>query len=230
MKTIIAVVVLVAALNISYAQHFNSTVSIGLGLPDGEYKLAYPKSAFGLGLSGMFQPAKGLLSFGGSLGYLYVSSNSRDFYVNNFGFQDVYRVTASSSIIRIAATIKASLLPRVMQSVIIPYATATIGANVFLSQITTERSTYYGPGTYSNVYDSKSNWALTYGPGLGIEIPVGRSRRGKIDLQCRYLFGSNTKYYTDPYVDVNGQVYFTRKESRTNMIFPEIGYGFTIGK
>ena len=59
-------------------------------------------------------------------------------------------------------------------------------------------------------------------------IPLDKRRDVMLLLKGSYLFGSNTKYLTDPYVDNNGNIYFTERESKTDMVIAEAGLRFSL--
>ncbi len=123
---------------------------------------------------------------------------------------------------------RADLVP--VDKHVLIFIDATIGTNLFFSSVDAERETFFGGTQYSGGSSSKGYWAFVFGPGLGIEIPLDKGKEVALVLKGSYLFGSNTKYLTDPYFNNNGEVYFTQKESKTNMIMAEAGVRFGLFK
>jgi hypothetical protein len=122
--------------------------------------------------------------------------------------------TISGNIATIAFKTRADLVPN--PSRIQVFVDATIGTNLFFSSVDIERETFFGNSQYSGGRSTKGRWAFIWGPGAGLEIPVGKRKEMAIAFRTAYLFGTNTRYLTDPYIDNNGTVYFTERESKTD--------------
>ena len=161
------------------------------------------------------------LSIGGELGFVVTSTDSKYFDLYYLGYYDRYRITASNNIATIAFKARADLVPD--QRTIQAFVDATIGTNLFFSSVDIERETFFGNSQYRGGRSTKGRWAFIWGPGVGIEIPLGKRKEMALAFRTAYLFGTNSKYLTDPYIDNNGTVYFTERESKTDMLIIEAG-------
>jgi hypothetical protein len=204
-----------------------STLSLQLSFPQEEYKSTYPKTGVGLRWNILHRfNEHGPLSIGGEIGYLATGSESRSFDVFYLGFYDRYRISATNNVITLAFKARADLIP--WGKPVQLFIDGTVGTNLFFSSVDVERETFFGGSEYGGGNSTKGYWAFIFGPGLGVEIPLGKRKEIALSLKGSYLFGSNTKYLTDPYIDNNGNVYFTQRESKTNMILAEAGVRFGI--
>ena len=100
------------------------------------------------------------------------------------------------------------------------------GTNLFFSTVDISRITFYGDTEYAGGNSTKGHWAFTWGPGLGVEIPLNKNHDLALSIKGSYLFGSHTKYLSDPYIDNSGEVFFTQRESETTMLLMEVGVRF----
>lgn len=91
-----------------------------------------------------------------------------------------------------------------------------------------ERQTYYS--SYNDNYSksTKAHWAFSFGPAAGLDIPLNKYGDLGLELKVAYLFGGHTKYLTDPNIDNNANVSFQEKESRTDMLIPQVGIRINI--
>lgn len=227
MRIAMAIFLLVFFISAINAQKTISTVSFQLNFPQGEYKSTYPKTGVGIRWNILHRfHENDALSIGGELGYLATASTSRDFDVFYLGYYDRYRVSATNNILSLAFKARADLIPS--HKTVQLFVDGTIGTNLFFSSANISRETYFGSSQYGAGNSTKGYWAFIFGPGAGVEIPLGRRRELALSFKGSYLFGSNTKYLTDPYIDANGDVYFTQRESRTSMIIVEVGVRFGI--
>lgn len=209
------------------AQKAISTVSLQLSFPQQEYKETYPVTGVGIRWNVLFRPAvESPISIGGEIGFLVTSTDTKVFDLYYLGFFDRYRITASNNILTLAFKARADLVEH-SQPVLL-FVDATIGTNLFFSTVDIERETFFGNTQYSGGRSTKGYWAFIWGPGVGVEIPLGKRKQTALSFKTSYLFGSNTKYLTDPYIDNDGTVYFTERESKTDMIITEGGLRFGI--
>jgi hypothetical protein len=207
------------------AQRAFSTISAQINFPQNEYRFTYPKTGVGVRWNIMHRLGQeSSVSIGGELSFLVNGSDSRGFDVYYLGFYDRYQLNASNNVFGFAFKTRADLVRQDQQVQI--FLDGTIGTNIFFSSVNVTRQTFLG-GT-ENVHGNSTTgyWALVFGPGVGIDIPVGKTKQLAITLKGSYLFGTNTKYLTDPYIDNDGDVFFTKKQSRTDMILLEAGARF----
>lgn len=221
------IVMLMAACSLPVSgQKIISSATIQLTFPQGEYKSTYPKTGIGARWNVMVRLADNSpLRIGGEIGYLSVSSSSRIFDIYYQGFYDRYRVSASSSILSLAFKARADLTQEQKLKL---FVDGTVGTNLFFSSVDLTRETYYGGSQYTDGSSSKGYWSFIFGPGIGLEIPLGKSNDIALCIKGTYLFGSNTRYLTNPYIDDNGNVYYTQRESKTDMIVAEAGVRFSL--
>ena len=204
------------------AQKNSAGIHLQLSFPQGEYKSTYPKTGVGIRLNFLHRLKEdGPFSIGGDIGFLLTGSDSRFFDIYYGGYYDTYKVSASNNIVSLAFKARADLLSneRPLQL----FIESTIGANLFYSSLSIERQSYYGNSQYVDGNNSKGYWAFTWGPGIGIEIPIDKHKQAAVSLKGSYLLGANSTYLTDPYIDNNGTTYFNQHESKTNMILAELG-------
>lgn len=199
-----------------------TTISFQLSFPQQEYKRTYPVTGAGIRWNVLHRPSADVpLSIGGELGFLVTSSDSKYFDLFYLGYYDRYRITASNNIATLAFKARADLIPdeRPVQL----FVDATIGTNLFFSNVDIERETFFGSSQYRGGRSTKGRWSFIWGPGLGLEIPLGKRKEMALAFKTSYLFGTNTRYLTDPYIDNSGTVYFTERESKTDMLLTEAG-------
>jgi outer membrane receptor protein involved in Fe transport len=221
------VLLLAGFIPLANCQKTITTASVQLSFPQGEYKATYPKTGVGVRWSILHRfHEDDAISIGGELGYLSTGSTSRVFDIYYAGYYDRYRISATNNILSLAFKARADLLP-LRQSVRL-FLDGTIGTNLFFSSINVSQESYFGNSQYGNGNSSKGYWSLIFGPGLGIEIPLGVRKEIALCFKGSYLFGTNTKYLTDPYIDIDGNVYFTQRESKTSMIISEAGVRFKL--
>lgn len=196
-----------------------------LSLPQGAYKENNESAGLGGRFNFLWRPKKEApVKIGAEIGFQAYGNRAEYFDGYVFGFYEQYRVSASNNVISL--TLMSRLQSAKVQK-IRPFVDAIFGWNVFFSTVNVERlnnySNYnnYNNDSYGN--SSKGRWAFTYGGAAGIDIPLDKRGELGLELKCAYLFGANTKYLTDPRIDNNGAVYFTEKESETNMLIPQLG-------
>lgn len=211
------------------SQRTFSTISMQLSFPQGEYQSTYPKTGVGIRFNVMHRFKEDApLSIGGELGYLVVASTSRSFDLFYLGFYDRYRISATNNVLSLAFKARADLI-RDREKINL-FVDGTVGTNLFFSSVDVTRETFFGGSQFSDGNSSKGYWSFIFGPGLGVEIPLGKRKEIALSLKGSYFFGSNTKYLTDPYIDNNGNVFFTQRESKTDMIIGEAGVRFSMGR
>jgi hypothetical protein len=232
MRTLLTVFFLSMLFPAANGQRTSAAVHLELGFPQGEYKSTpdYPKTGIGIRFNLLHRISDDSpFSVGGDIGYMATETETRDFELYYGGYYDTYRVSASSNIVNFAFKVRADLLPK--EKPVLIFVEGTVGTNLFYSAANVQRLTYYGGSQYVDADNTKGYWAFTWGPGAGIEVPVGKNKRVAIAAKAAYLFGSNTTYLTDPNIDTNsGTVYFTQNESKTDMVLAELGARFALGK
>jgi hypothetical protein len=210
-------------------QRTMGSIDLQLSFPQGEYKLAYPKTGVGIRFNVLHRIAEeSPLSVGGEFGFLVVGSDSRLFDMYYGGYYDTYKISASNNVMNLAFKARADLVPP--DRPILIFIEATVGANLFYSTANIQRETYFGNSQYVAGDNSKGYWAFTWGPGVGLEFPVDKRKQVAIVAKASYLFGGNTTYLTDPTIDNNGDIYFTQHQSKTDMILAEFGVRLTFGR
>jgi hypothetical protein len=201
-----------------------STVSLQVGIPQEEFQQTYDATGVGLRFNVLRQINKSPISLGGELGLLINGSDSRRFDIYYLGFYDRYRISATNNIVSLGLKMRADLTPP--KSIMQIFIEGSVGTNLFFSSVDVKRETFFGDTEYAGGNSTKGHWAFTWGPGAGIEIPLNRSRDIALSVKGSYLFGSNTKYLTDPYINNDGEVFFTQRESETTMLLMELGVRF----
>jgi hypothetical protein len=225
MRVLVLLSLLIVFLSPVYSQKTIGTLSLQLSFPQDEFKQAYDATGIGLRFNVMHRPNVDVpISIGGELGYLVNGSDSRFFDIYYLGFYDRYRISATNNILTLAFKARADLLPhdKPMQF----FVDGTVGTNLFFSSVDVTRETFFGDSEYAGGNSTKGYWAFVWGPGAGIEIPLSKDKRTALSLKASYLFGSRTKYFTDPYIDNNGEVFFTQRESETTVLLMEAGVRF----
>ena len=203
--------------------------NLQLTFPQGEYQSNFPKTGVGLRVNIMHRlKDDGPLSLGGEIGFLVTGSDSRLFDMYYGGYYDTYKVSASNNVFSLAFKARADLVDR--ERPLQLFLVGTVGTNLFYSAVSVERQSYFGGSQYVGGDNSKGYWAFTWGPGIGLEFPIDKRKQAALSFTTSYLLGANTTYLTDPYVDGNGDVYFNRHESKTDMILLELGVRFSLSK
>lgn len=210
----------------SFAQKFSASLDLQMSLPEGEYKTANPDAGFG-GRGNFFYRPDARLPFkvGIEPGLQVKGSVSQYFsgYIN--GFYDEYKVNASNNIFSLFFLVR---FQQEKRGKIKPFLDALAGWNVFFSTVSIERLTYFSAYNSSYSNSSKARWAFAYGAAAGVDIPLNRRDDIGLELKCAYLIGSTTTYLTDPQIDNTGQVFFSGKNSATDMLIPQVGVRITI--
>jgi hypothetical protein len=88
---------------------------------------------------------------------------------------------------------RADLVPK--ERPVLFFVEATIGTNLFFSSVSIERENGFGGSQYVNGDNSKGYWAFTWGPGIGVEIPLDKQRRVGAIIKGSYLMGARTIYH-----------------------------------
>jgi hypothetical protein len=203
-------------------QRTATTISFQLSFPQGEHKSVFPVTGYGLRWNIMHKPGvNSPLSIGGELGFLVTGNTSRIFDIFYLGFYDRYRVTATNNVLSLAFKARADLLPPEQKVQL--FVDGSVGTNLFFSSVDITRETFFGESIYGAGNSTKGYWSFIFGPGVGVEIPLDKRKEVALVLKGTYFFGSNTKYLTDPYIDNDGNVFFTQHESKTDMIMAEAG-------
>ena len=210
----------------SFSQKFSTSIDLQMSLAAGEYKTVNPDAGFGARANILYRPNKDIpVKIGLELGLQVKGSTSQYFsgYIN--GFYDDFKVSASNNIFSLQFVTR--LQPE-KHGKIKPFLDAIAGWNVFYSTATIERLTFFSNYNTSYSNSSKAKWAFSYGGAAGVDIPLNKRDDIGLELKCAYVLGSNTDYLTDPRIDENAHVFFTEKNSTTDMIIPQIGVRISI--
>ncbi len=227
MRKITIIALLIFTVHTASAQRTFTNISAQFSFPQGEYKSTFPVTGYGLRWNIMHRPFQNSpLSIGGELGFLVTGNSSRIFDIFYFGFYDRFRVAATNNVLSLAFKARADL-GRGDQPINL-FIDGTVGTNLFFSSVDITRETFFGQQDFAGGNSTKGYWSFVFGPGVGIEIALGKRREAALLMKGSYLFGSTTKYLTDPYIDNDGNVFFTQRESKTNMILGEIGVRINI--
>ncbi len=211
-------------LNAQKHKKFSGFINFNLGIPSGEYKSVNGRTGVGGRGAFLYNPSpKVPVYVGAELGYMLIGQDRQFFYANVFGFTDEYRVTASNNIL--TALVHLRFQPTGNKPVR-PFVDFLFGANDFFSTVTVERQTFFSNQALTNSNSSRARWALCYGGSTGMSIRLDKKGDTWLELRCSYLAGNRTKYLTDPQISNNGEVFFTEKESKTNMFVPQVGLKF----
>jgi hypothetical protein len=216
-----------------FAQKFTTSIDAQLSLPQQDYYKASADAGFGIRANFLYKPSTTVpIKFGLELGMQEKGRQTQYFSGFIYGFYDEFKVSATNNIFSLM------LLTRFQPSQINnksrffgrlkPFLDLSAGWNVFFSTVDVERQTYYS--SYNDNYskNTKAHWAFTFGPAAGLDIPLNKYDDLGLELKVAYLFGGHTKYLTDPYIDNNANVSFKEKESRTDMLIPQVGIRITI--
>lgn len=216
-----------------YAQKFTTSIDAQLSLPQQDYYKASADAGFGIRANFLYKPSTTVpIKFGLELGMQEKGRQTQYFSGLIYGFYEEFKVSATNNIFSLM------LLTRFQPSQINnksrffgglkPFLDLAAGWNVFFSTVDVERQTYYS--SYNDNYSksTKAHWAFTFGPAAGLDIPLNKYDDLGLELKVAYLFGGHTKYLTDPYIDNNANVSFKEKESRTDMLIPQVGIRITI--
>jgi hypothetical protein len=215
-------ILLIATCCFSFAQKFSTSLSAQLAVPQGDYKDVNPDAGFGLRANLLYKPGKASpVKFGIEFGIQEKGRATQYFsdYYNDF------KVSATSNIFSLM------LLARFQSpkpGKIKPFIDITAGWNDFFSTVSVERLSFYSDYNPSYSNSSKAHWALAYGVVPGIDIPLNKRDDLGLELKLAYLIGANSRYLTNPYIDVNGNVLFEENNSRTTMLIPQAGVRITI--
>jgi hypothetical protein len=210
----------------SFAQKFSASINVQMSLPQGEYKTANPDAGIGGRGNFFYRPGKNIpIKIGIEPGMQVKGSTSQYFsgFIN--GFYDEFRVSASNNILSLMFVTR---LQQEKPGKIKPFLDAIAGWNIFFSTVSVERLTFYSNYNSSYSNSSKAKWAFTYGTAAGLDIPLNKRDDLGLEIKCAYLFGSNTVYLTDPQIRNTGEVFFSEKESSTDMLIPQVGLRISI--
>ena len=226
MKIFLLTCICIVACISSFSQKFSASIDVQMSVPQGDYKTANPDAGIGGRGDFFYRPQKNIpVKIGLELGMQVKGSTHQYFsgYIN--GFYDDFKVSASNNIFSLMFVTR--LQPE-KEGKIKPFLDAIAGWNVFFSTVNVERLTFYSAYNSSYSNSSKAKWAFTYGGAAGIDIPLNKRDDMGLELKCAYLFGSDTRYLTDPRIDNDGRVYFDEKRSTTDMLVPQIGLRISI--
>ncbi|MEP6928278.1 MAG: hypothetical protein ABI834_11600 [Ginsengibacter sp.] len=209
-----------------FGQKFATSINAQLAVPQGDYKDVNTDAGYGLRANLLYKPSiVSPVKFGIEFGLQEKGRATQYFSGYVFGFYDEFKVSATNNIFSLM------LLTRFQSSKfgkIKPFLDITAGWNVFFSTVNVERLTYYSDYNSSYSNSTKAHWALAYGAAGGVDIPLSKRDDLGLELKVAYLFGANSRYLTDPYIDGNGNVSFIENNSRTSMLIPQAGVRITI--
>jgi len=224
-RSIFLIVGLIAVSNTN-AQKFGQKLSGGfnaaLGIPQGQFQEVNDNVLLGIRGHIMYNfDRKVPFHVGLELGYGTMGSQTRYFYDNFF---DQYEVSASSNVFSLQFKLR---LQQPKNRLINPFAEGLLGWNDFFSTVNVERLTYNSSFNNNNYGDAtEAQWAFTYGGAAGANIRLQKDGKLSLEIKTAYMVGRKTKYLTNPQISGTGQVFFTEKESETNMLIPQVGVKF----
>lgn len=247
MRTLLILLSALVLITKTESQTVNS-LSFQLTVPVGSYKDTYPKTGTGLLFSTThLLKSKPVLSIGGEVGIIQVSNADKRYkglYHNKY---DIYNISASNYIITLSPKLRIKLHNFKNSATL--FADISFGANLFLSYTAISNTRWanndiiYAVFLGTDLYDVVSGnsslqidssslhsaLALRAGAGLGVEIPIGKSKQLAILLKYSYLYGSRAKYFSHPAID-NITITMEPKESNTSMMLAEAGIRLKIHK
>ncbi|MEO8962570.1 MAG: hypothetical protein ABI325_11855 [Ginsengibacter sp.] len=202
------------------AQKFTLSPALQLSVPQNEYKTANGDVGFGLRLNALYRPSEMPVKLGIEVGMQEKGRATQYFSGNVYGFYDDFRVDATNNIVSLMFLAR---FQSAKHKKIKPFVDVTGGWNVFFSTVEVERLTFYSSYNSSYSNSSKAHWAPAYGGAGGLDISLNKRNEIGLELKVAYLIGAYTKYLTNPYIDGNGEASFEEKNSRTNMLIPQVG-------
>jgi len=112
-----------------------------------------------------------------------------------------------------------------------PYIEGLIGFKNLFTRTKVRDIELAEDGLVSNFLE-EGDWAFSYGAAVGISIPIG-SHLPTIDIKCTYLLGAAADYMVRR-IDIAGTPIrpvdlFEVKNSRTDLLLPQIGVTFALG-
>jgi hypothetical protein len=223
---IILITIIASLTAFSQHQKLTASIDIQLAVPQGEYGENNKDVGFGARFNGLWKPKETIpMKLGLELGFQTYGTRREYFDAFVLGFYDRYEVSATNNVVSLTFLTR---LQSGKHRKLKPFLDGIFGWNVFFSSVTVERQDDFNNNFNGNYNDSRGNstkarWAFTYGAAGGIDIPLSKVDDVGLELKLAYLRGANTKYLTNPRIDANGAVYFTEKESETNMLIPQLG-------
>ncbi len=229
LKTLLAAVIILGttdAWSQTFGQKLTGGINFALGFPAGEFKEVNDKVAIGGRGYIMYNPSRQApVYLGLELGYHVMGSQTEYFYATVYGFYDQYKITASSNIFALQFKLR---LQQPKLVAVRPFVEGIVGWNDFFSTVNVERESFNGNYNTNGGNSSDAYWAFTYGGAAGLNIVLDRKQKLFLELKTAYMIGRSAKYLTDPQITNTGQVYFTEKQSETNMVLPQVGIKFGI--
>lgn len=204
----------------SFSQQFTLSPTLQFSIPQSEYKSSNSDVGLGLRLNVLYRPSEMPVKLGIEVGMQEKGRASQYFSGNVYGYYDDFRVDATNNIVSLMFLAR---FQSAKSKKITPFFDVTGGWNVFFSTAEIERLTFYS--TYNSSYSnsSKAHWAPAYGGAGGLDISINKRNEVGLELKVAYLIGAYTKYLTNPYIDGNGDASFEEKDSRTDMLIPQVG-------
>lgn len=163
-----------------------------------------------------------------SIGLFGRGSSSETFRVEFLGIFKDYKVKASNAVANFGFCLKIDPLTETMAQ---PYFEGEIGGNVFFSNITVEEVEDGSQKDVSDPEATKGHWGSYVGGAAGLKLKLGSDSDASygLDFRCGYYLGSKVKYNSKPVINDLGEVSFTRLESKTNMLIPQLGFWVAFG-
>jgi hypothetical protein len=226
----IALLIITSTVAIAQDQRFNFGINGTLSIPQGPFRDNVERLGPGINIFGGYQFPNtpvllgldgGFISFGSDERTEQLSPTIPDLRVN---IKNSYNMAHGHLLLRLQG----------MGTNFRPFADALIGINYLYTETTLSNRGFSGEEPVlrdTNFEDT----ALSYGLGAGVQLKLfetagneemNRPARAYLVLQGRYLLGDEAEYLNSLSTD-NGNVIYDIRQSRTNLVYIQIGLTFT---
>ncbi len=207
--------------------------NLRVGFPTSEFRYASNSTGIGLGGSLLFPIQGQPIYFGVELGYMVHGHSSQNYDQYTFGFRRELELTTNNNMLN--GNVVMRLIPTTEEDLYVtPYLEGVVGFNWLYTRTVlrdvSDNWSFNNNDNDNNQIDARvdySDVALVYGGGMG--LMVGRDAM-KLNLKCRYLFGSEAEYLDKESVELDSNspqvLNYNSKTSLTHMILPEVGLVF----
>ena len=205
---------------------FSVNGNFQVGIPLDAFRDNLDQVGFGAGFLFLANIAHSPVSLGADLSIMVYESQSSEYRVRVGGFTKDYELTTSSNIFLGHAVMR---IQPVRQGFIAPYIDGMVGfKNLFTNSTLPDQDS--NESVDSDV--DQSDWALSYGGAIGLQIHFNKNHNLSLDLRCAYLPGNNATYLVRAPDPIGGFNYddpldaFEKKNSPTTLLLPQIGLTF----